>query len=120
MSSPKPQTVDEYIVSASPQVKKHLIQLRMAILSTAPQAQESIGFDMPVYKLNGVLVYFGGFSKHVSLFPGPHAIEAFQEELTEYKIAKGTIQFSVDKPIPIRLVKKIVKFKMRENLTKNR
>ena len=113
---PKPQTVDDYIAIASPYIKKHLEQIRMAILQTAPQAQEGIGFEMPVYKQNGVIVYFGGFNKHVSLFTGPGAIATFHDELTDYKTSKGTIQFPVDKPIPVRLVKKIVKYKLKENM----
>ena len=112
----KPQTVDDYIAFASPIVKKHLEQLRTAILQTAPQAQEGIGFEMPVYKQNGVIVYFGGFNKHVSLFTGPAAIATFQDELTDYKTSKGTIQFPIDKPVPVRLVKKIVKYKLKENM----
>ncbi len=118
MSVSKPKTVDEYIAAASPNVKEHLERLRMAVLQAAPQAQEGISYEMPVYKLNGVLVYFGGFTKHVSLFPGPDAIAAFKDELTEYKTSNGTIQFPLNKPIPVMLVKKIVKFRLKENLAK--
>ncbi len=118
MNISKPQTVDEYIALASPNVKEHLEQLRIAVLQAAPQALEGISYEMPVYKLNGVLVYFGGFTKHVSLFPGPEAIVAFKEELTEYKTSNGTIQFSLNKKIPAMLVKKIVKFRLKENLSK--
>ncbi len=120
MDISKPKTVDEYIAVASPDVKEYLEQLRMAILQVVPQAQEGISYEMPVYKLNGVLVYFGGFTKHVSLFPGPKAIVAFKEELTAYKTSAGTIQFPINKPIPIDLVKKIVQFRMKENLAKNK
>ncbi len=114
----KPKTVDEYIALASPNVKEHLEQLRMAILQTAPLAQEGISYEMPVYKLNGILVYFGGFTKHVSLFPGPGAIMEFKDELSDYKTSKGAIQFPLDKQIPVELVKKIVQFRMKENQKK--
>jgi len=114
----KPQTVDEYISCASPNVKQHLGQLRTAIMEVAPQAQEVISYQMPTYKLNGYLVSFGGFSKHVSLFPGAAAVEAFKEELSDYKTSVGTIQFPVNKPVPIDLVKKILQFKI-ENMAKS-
>ncbi len=116
METSKPKTVDEYIAVASPAVKEYLTKLRIAITQAAPNAQESISYEMPVYKQEGVVVYFGGFTKHVSLFPGPEAIAAFKEELTEYKTSTGTIQFPVNKPLPLTLVKKIVKLRVKENL----
>ena len=71
LNLPKPQTVDEYIALASPNVKEHLARIRIAIQQTAPEAEECIGYEMPAYKQKGIVVYFGGFSKHISLFPGP-------------------------------------------------
>ncbi|MBD8348086.1 iron chaperone [Dysgonomonas sp. HGC4] len=115
---PKPTTVDEYIAAASPLVKEYLVQLRSIIKQTVPQAEECISYEMPAYKLNGILIYFGGFSKHVSLFPGAEAIEAFKDELVDYKTSKGTIRFSLDKPLPITLIKKIIKYREKENLSK--
>ncbi len=114
----KPKTVDEYIAVAAPNVKEHLERLRIAVMQAAPEAQEGISYEMPVYKLNGVLVYFGGFTKHVSLFPGPDAILKFKEELSDYKTSNGTIQFPINKKIPVTLVKKIVKFRLKINLAK--
>lgn len=116
METSKPKTVDEYIAVASPLVKEHLTKLRIAILSAAPDAQEGISYEMPVYKQEGAVVFFGGFTKHVSLFPGPEAIAALKEELAEYKTSAGTIQFPVSKPIPVTLVKKIVKLRVKANL----
>ncbi len=115
---PKPTTVDEYIAVAIPQVKEYLERLRSSIKQAAPQAEEVISYNMPAYKQNGMVVYFGGFTKHVSLFPGAEAIEVFKNELTDYKTSKGTIRFSLDKPLPIALIKKIVKFRVAENLAK--
>lgn len=117
---PKPTTVDEYIAAASPSVKEYLVRLRSAIIETAPQAEEVISYEMPAYKQNGIVVYFGGFAKHVSLFPGADAIELFKDELAEYKTSKGTIRFSLDKPLPIPLIKKIVKLRVKENLAKQK
>ncbi len=120
MNISKPKTVDEYIAVASPDVKEHLKRLRIAIRQVAEQAQEGISYEMPVYKMNGVVVYFGGFTRHVSLFPGPEAITAFKDELTGYKTSGGTIQFPVNKPIPVMLVKKIVRYKLKKNLAKKK
>lgn len=118
MDTLKPQTVDDYIAIASPHIKEYLEKLRSTILQVAPQAQEGISYQMPAYKLNGILVYFGGFTKHVSLFPGKEAIVIFKEELTGYKTSGGTIQFPLDQPIPVELITKIVKFRLEENLSK--
>ncbi len=118
MDVSKPQTVDEYIAVASPVVKEHLTKLRIAILQAAPDAQESISWEMPTYKQEGIVVHFGGFTKHVSLFPGPEAIATFKEELAEYKTSAGTIQFPASKPLPLTLIKKIVKLRVKENLAK--
>lgn len=117
---PKPTTVDEYIAAAAPLLKEYLEQLRSAILQAAPQALEVISYEMPAYKQNGIVVYFGGFTKHLSLFPGAEAIEVFKDELADYKTSKGTIRFSLDKPLPIALIKKIVKFRVKENLAKQK
>ncbi|MBF0575940.1 iron chaperone [Dysgonomonas sp. GY617] len=118
IDTPKPTTVDEYIAAASPLVKEYLVQLRSIIKQTVPQAEECISYEMPAYKLNGILIYFDGFAKHVSLFPGAEAIEAFKDELVDYKTSKGTIRFSLDKPLPITLIKKIIKYREKENLVK--
>ncbi len=119
MDTPKPKTVDEYIAIALPETKEHLERMRLVIIETAPDAVEYIGYEMPAYKLYGrVLIYFAGFTKHVSLFPGPEAIEAFKDKLSDYKTSGGTIRFSLDKKIPTALIKQIVKFCMKRNLEK--
>ncbi len=115
----KPKTVDEYIALAKPETKAHLEILRSLIHQVAPDAMEYIGYEMPAYKLNGrVFAYFAGFTKHVSLFPGPNAIEAFKEELATYKTSKGTVQFPINEKLPQVLIKKLLKFNMKENLVK--
>ncbi len=117
MDTPKPRTVDEYIAAAPSQAREYLEHLRHAILQAAPEAEESVYYELPVYKQNGILVYLGGFTKHVSLYPGPDAIEVFKEELVSYKTIGGTIRFPLNKPIPVILIKKIVRFRVKQNLT---
>ncbi len=117
----KPQTIEEYIAVANDNVKEHLVKMYEVISSIMPtEALPCISYEMPAYKLNGVVVYFAGFTKHVSLFPGPKAIAFFNEELTDYKTSKGTIQFPVNKKLPVLLIKKIVKYNIKENLAKNK
>lgn len=120
INTPKPKTVDEYIAIASPELKEYLVRLRAAIRQAAPEADEVISYQMPAYKQNGIVVYFGGFAKHVSLFPGADAIEVFKDELADYKTSKGTIRFALDRPLPIALIKKIVKLRVKENLAKQK
>jgi uncharacterized protein YdhG (YjbR/CyaY superfamily) len=109
-------TVKEYLDQFPPEQRAELEKIRKAIKDAAPKAEESISYGMPGYKLNGVLVYFGGFKNHCSFFPGGNlAIQQFSEELKTYKTSKGTIQLPLDKPIPVTLIKKIVKARVKEN-----
>lgn len=118
MGMKKYKNIDEYISDFDPTVQELLQQLRKAVKKAAPDALESVSYGMPVYKLHGVLVYFGAFKKHISLFPGPKAIEVFNDELTDFITSKGTIQFPYGKSIPFDLVKDIVLFKANENTQK--
>ncbi|MBC7861612.1 MAG: DUF1801 domain-containing protein [Bacteroidia bacterium] len=98
-----------------------LEKLRHTIRTTAPAAEELISYGMPAYKLHGMLVYFAAFKNHCSFFPGNSSlVKELQDELKPYKTAKGTIQFTVEKPLPASLVKKIVKLRMKENLAKSK
>ncbi len=112
------KTVDAYIASFPKGVQKMLKELRMTIKKTAPQAEEKIAYGMPAYHWNGVLVYFGGFKDHVSFFPGASGVAAFKKDLTKYSWSKGTIQFPFDRPLPLPLVRKIVRFRLKENMAK--
>ena len=113
--------MDEYIATFPPDVKDILERLREAIRDSAPNAQEAIAYGIPTFRLNGNLVHFAAFKHHVGFYPGgPSAIEAFRKELSQYKLSKGTIQFPLIKPIPFDLVKKIVKFKVEENMTRKK
>ncbi|MFH1051543.1 MAG: DUF1801 domain-containing protein [bacterium] len=109
------KTIDEYVAQQVESVREKLEKLRQTIKKVAPNAEEVISYQMPAYKYNGILVYFGVFKNHIGFFPTSSGIEAFRHELTEYKCSKGTIQFSLDKPLPLDLIKKIVKFRVMEN-----
>lgn len=112
------KTVDEYLKALPPDVRSVLEKLRTTIKSVAPTAEEVISYGMPGYKYHGMLVYMAAFKDHCSFFPGSSQIIRLYDELKEYKTSKGTIQFTVDKPLPVALVKKIVKARMRENEAK--
>ncbi len=117
-TKPKFATIDEYIRSFPEPVHKMLQELREVIRKQAPQAQEKISYQMPAYFLNGRLLYFAAFSGHIGFYPMASGIEAFESELSEYKHAKGSVQFPIGKPLPIKLIKKIIKFRVGENLKK--
>lgn len=108
----KPKDVDEYIASFSSDVQKILKKIRGTIRKAAPNAVESISYQIPTYKVDGtVLIYFAGFAKHVGIYPAPREATEFKKELAAYKGGKGTIQFPLDKPIDHDLIARIVKFK---------
>jgi uncharacterized protein YdhG (YjbR/CyaY superfamily) len=114
----KPKSVDEYISGFPEETQVLLEQIRTAIQEVAPQAEEVISYNIPAYKLKGMLVWFAAFSNHIGLYPRGSGIEAFKKELAGYKTSKGAVQFPKDKPIPIALIKKMVKFRLYENLGK--
>ena len=116
MERKKYATVDEYIQSFPEPIKTKLEELRTAIKELVPEAQEKISYQMPSFFLNGILVWYGGFSRHVGFYPKASAIDAFKSELSEYKHAKGSIQFPIEQSLPIELIKKIVNFRVEENL----
>ncbi|MFA5926604.1 MAG: DUF1801 domain-containing protein [Patescibacteria group bacterium] len=110
------QTVDRYIGSFPQEIQKVLADVRKVIKETAPAAEESIAYGMPAYKLNGKpLAYFAAFKNHTGFYPLPHVIEAFKDELTRYKHAKGSIQFPLNETIPLELIKKIIMFRIQES-----
>jgi uncharacterized protein YdhG (YjbR/CyaY superfamily) len=118
MTPPKKgfKTTDEYIASFPQNVQVALQQTRQAIKDAAPKAQEVISYNMPAFKQNGVLVWFAAFKNHIGFFPKVSALEAFKEKVSGYQTSKGTIRFPLDKPIPVELVKEIVKFRVKEDL----
>jgi len=110
--------VNEYIGRFPKSTQVLLKQLRSTIIASAPEAEEGISYQMPAYKLHGVLVYFGGYDHHIGFYPTGAGIEAFKKDLTEYNGSKGTVQFPLDKPLPLKLIAKIVAFRKKENLQK--
>jgi uncharacterized protein YdhG (YjbR/CyaY superfamily) len=112
------RTIDEYIATFPKNIQSILEELREAIRESAPKAEETISYQMPAFKLNGILVWFAAFKNHIGFYPKTSAIEAFKEELSDYEVSKGTVKFPLNKPIPFDLVKKIVKYRVKENLDK--
>jgi len=110
--------VDAYIAAQPKNVAAKLKQLRQTVRSAAPEAQEIISYGMPAYKYHGRLVYFGAFKNHISFYPRPSGSTTLQKELSQYKGAKGTVKLPLDKPLPLGLIRKIVKFKAKANLKK--
>ena len=113
-------TIDEYIRPFPSRVQDKLAEMRDAISAAAPQAQEKISYRMPTFYLNGNLVHFAAHSKHIGFYPTPSAIEAFEDELSKYQYSKGAVQFPMDEPLPIGLIKKIVRFRVKENIGKKK
>lgn len=113
------QTIDEYIKTFPKDIQKILESVRQAIKNTAPEADETINYQIPTFKLNGNLVHFAAFKNHIGFYPGSKAIEIFQKELVKYKSSKGAIQFPIDKPMPLRLITKVVDYRVKINSTKN-
>ncbi len=111
-------TIDEYIAGFPEDVQIILKKLREVIRKTAPEAKEKISYQMPTFYLNGNLVHFAAYKKHIGLYPAPSGIEAFQEKISQYKWAKGSVQFPIDQPLPYDLVEKIVLYRVNENKKK--
>lgn len=114
----KASSVEAYIHSFPLAICLQLKQLRKIIVSAAPKAEERMSYSMPAYFLNGPLVYFGAYEKHIGFYPTPSAIVTFEKELALYKHAKGSVQFPLDKPLPVALIKKMVLFKVKESKLK--
>ena len=119
MKRQKYETIEEYIVDFPENIREALQNLRRVIKRTAPGAEEAINYGIPTFKLNGNLVHFAAFKKHVGFYPNPSAIEAFKNELSAYEISKGSVKFPLDKPIPFDIIEEIVKFRVKEALGKN-
>jgi uncharacterized protein YdhG (YjbR/CyaY superfamily) len=106
--------VSAFIGKYPPDVRKILVKIRETIRKAAPQAQETISYMMPAYRLGGNLVYFSGFKDHISFFPTSSGISAFKKELSCYKTSKGTVRFELNKSVPYGLISRIVKYRVKE------
>ncbi|NJN96295.1 MAG: hypothetical protein HC875_20370 [Anaerolineales bacterium] len=113
-----PKNIDEYIVGFSGDIQEILSKIRLTIREAAPEAEETIKYQIPTFALKGNLVHFAAFKKHIGFYPAPTGIEQFKDELSVYEGAKGSVKFPLDQPIPFDLISKIVKFRVVENLEK--
>lgn len=113
-----PTTIDEYIATFPADIQSILQKIRATIRKAAPQAEETINYQMPTFKLHGNLVHFAAFKNHIGFYPTPSGIEKFKKDIEKYEWAKGSVQFPLDKPMPYGLIGKITKFRVKENLAK--
>ena len=113
------QTIDEYIKQFPVEVQDILHKLRLIIREEVPEAEETISYQMPAFSLNGILVYFAAWKNHIGFYPTASGMNAFKEELKEFKVTKGSIHFPFTKPLPKELIRKIVRFRIEENKKKS-
>lgn len=107
---------DEYFSQQTPEVQILLEQMRQTIKKAAPEAQEVISYNMPAFKYHGMLVYFAAYKNHIGFYATPTGHSEFKEDLSVYKQGKGSVQFPLTKPLPLDLIAKIVKFRVKKNL----
>ena len=112
------KSIDAYIASFPENIQRILQDIRATILDAAPQAEEKISYQMPTFTQNGNLIYFAAFKNHIGVFGASGVVEAFHEELAPFAGPKGNLQFPIDKPIPLHLIRKIVAFRVADNLKK--
>lgn len=115
---PTATNIDDYIAQFPMEIQAILEQLRKTIRAVVPEAQEVISYCMPAFKLKSVLVYFAATQKHIGFYPTASGVAAFQDELAAYDQSKGTIRFPIDKPLPLDLIRNIVRFRVEEDRAK--
>jgi uncharacterized protein YdhG (YjbR/CyaY superfamily) len=120
MQNVQAKTIDEYIAAFPKDIQKKLIEIRNVIRKAAPDAEETISYAIPTFKLKGNLVHFAAFKNHIGFYPAPSGIEAFKKELSAYDSSKGGVQFPLDKPLPLLLITRIVKYRVKDNLEKGK
>jgi uncharacterized protein YdhG (YjbR/CyaY superfamily) len=113
-TSGSPTSIDEYIAGYTSDVQKILEKVRDTIKKAAPGAEEAIKYQIPTFVLNWNLVHFAAFKNHIGFYPTPSGIEAFRQELSQYKSAKGSVQFPIDEPMPLSLIDRMVRFRVKE------
>jgi len=114
----KVNDIDKYIAGFPEETQYLLDKIRATIIKAAPEAEEVISYQMPAYKLHGMLVFFAGYKNHIGFYPGAGGIEAFKKEISVYKNAKGSVQCPLNKKLPLQLITRIVKFRVKQNLEK--
>jgi uncharacterized protein YdhG (YjbR/CyaY superfamily) len=113
-------TIDDYIADSPKDTQKHLKQIREVVRKLVPDAKEDIKYGMPTYVLNGNLLHFAGFEHHIGFYPTPTGISSFKKDLAPYKQGKGSVQFPLDKPMPLALITRIIKYRLKQNLEKGK
>lgn len=111
-------SIDQYLHGFPEEIQNKLSELRSTIKFAAPQAIEKISYRIPTFYYNGNLVHFAAFKNHIGFYPTSSGIREFKEQLNRYKASRGTIQFPLDKPLPLKLIKKIVEFRVKETSIK--
>lgn len=114
MNTDKPETIDGYISSFPEDIQKVLQEVRQTIRDAAPEASEAIKYAIPTFIQNGNLVHFAAFKNHIGFYPTPSGTETFAEELSVFKTGKGSVQFPLDQPMPLDLIKRIVQFRIKQ------
>jgi len=112
------KTMDEYINTFPEDVQRILNELRQTIREVVPEAEETINYQIPTFTLHGNLVHFAALKNHIGFYPTPSGMEAFKKELSGYKGAKGSVQFPIDEPLPLPLIRRIVEYRVKENLAR--
>jgi uncharacterized protein YdhG (YjbR/CyaY superfamily) len=113
-------TIDGYIADSPKDTQEHLKQIREVVRKLVPEAKEDIKYGMPTYVLNGNLLHFAGFEHHIGFYPTPTGISSFKKDLAPYKQGKGSVQFPLDKPMPLALITRIIKYRLKQNLEKGK
>ena len=116
----KPTTVTEYINAAPKEARQKLREMRTTIRAAAPGSTEGLKWSMPAYSYRRILVTFAGFKHHIGFYPTPSAVKAFAKQLSGFKTAEGSIQFPLDKPLPLDLIRKITAFRVRESVEEDK
>src|SRR5229473_6877171 len=111
-----PKNIDEYIAAFSPEVQAILEKIRLTIRQAAPEAEEKISYKMPAFTLDGDLIYFAAFKKHIGIFPPVQGDDNLNKEISRYRGEKGNLKFPLDEPIPYALIRRLVKFRVKEHL----
>jgi uncharacterized protein YdhG (YjbR/CyaY superfamily) len=119
-SANRNQSIDEYIGAYTVPVQRKLKELRKAIKKQAPLATEKMSYGIPTFFLNGNLVHFAAYEKHIGFYPAASGIMAFKEKLSKFEHSKGAVRFPIDEPLPVRLIQQMVRFRVRENLARKR
>jgi uncharacterized protein YdhG (YjbR/CyaY superfamily) len=112
--------IDDYVSSFPEETQKLLEQVRQIVRKAAPDAKETINYGIPTFTLNGNLVHFAAFKNHIGFYPTPSGIETFKKELSAYDSAKGSVKFPVNMPLPLELITRIVKFRVKESQIKGK